>query len=262
MSKTLLLDADSFCYSFGLSYQMPIPWTPELWTYKADLSGAKAAFEDSIDRAMKATECTHIRVALSDARANFRKRIAPYYKASRIYKEKPILFRALREWLQEKWDAHISPALEGDDLVSMWATSPKMGETVVCSIDKDCKTIPGWLYNPAKQTLEHYSRWMAEAFFLSQVLTGDKVDGYSGCPGIGPKRCEQILEPPSPFTPAARALEDMWDRIVAAYEKAGLTEAVALENARCARLLRYGEYQGNRVKLWHPRGEDEWLDLQ
>lgn len=257
MAKTLLLDADSFCYSLAFVHQAVFKWTPELHTYKGDFSGAKAAFDAFVDDTLKATDCDTVRVALTCARSNFRKRVLPEYKASRISKDKPILFKAMRDYLQDEWDATIIPGLEGDDLVSIWATGAEKGVSVVCSIDKDCKTIPGWLYNPNRKSLEHWSTNTAELFFLGQVLTGDKVDGYSGCPGIGPVRAEKILREVD-----GGELSDYWARIVAEYEKAGLSEAVAIQNARCARLLRYGELVGTtRIKLWHPRGEDEWLTM-
>jgi len=42
--------------------------------------------------------------------------------------------------------------------------------------------------------------------------------------------------------------------VVAAYNKKGLSEEVALENARLARILRNGEYDTDtgEVKLWNP----------
>jgi DNA polymerase I len=254
VAKTLLLDADSFCYSLAAVHQTVFKWTEELYTYRGDLSGAKDAFKAFLEDAMKVTDCDSVRMALTCTKANFRKRILPSYKASRISKEKPILFKAMRDWLQQEYQADVVYGLEGDDLVSIWATGAE-DDTVVCSIDKDCKTIPGWLYNPNRKSIEHYSSSTAEWFFLEQALMGDRVDGYPGCPGIGPKRAADIM--------SNSALSGQWEAIVEAYEKAGLSEAVALQNARCARLLRSGEavadVGGMRIKLWHPRGDDEWL---
>lgn len=256
MSKTLLLDADSFCYSLAAVHQTVFKWTDELYTYRGDFSGAKASFEAALDDMMQAANCDTVRMALTDTKANFRKRILPSYKASRIAKDKPVLFKAMRDWLQERHDAEVVPGLEGDDLVSIWATSPET-DGVVCSIDKDCKQIPGWLYNPNTRKLEEISAFDAELFFLGQVLTGDLVDGYKGCPTVGPKRAKQWFG-------RVVGVEDIWEQaVMPAYEKAGLSEAVALQNARCARLLRSGEVTvvGTefRIKLWHPRGDDEWL---
>jgi DNA polymerase-1 len=42
---------------------------------------------------------------------------------------------------------------------------------------------------------------------------------------------------------------------VDAYEKKGYTKTEALQQARCARILRYGDYNKKTgvVKLWQPR---------
>ena len=44
----------------------------------------------------------------------------------------------------------------------------------------------------------------------------------------------------------------VWDRIVAAYAKAGLSEADALAQARCARILRNTDWDGSHPILWEP----------
>jgi DNA polymerase-1 len=75
-----------------------------------------------------------------------------------------------------------------------------------------------------------------------QTLTGDRVDGYPGCPGIGPARAEKIVD-------------GGWDAVVDTYAKAGLNESVALVQARMAYILRKGDYikSSSRVRLWTPR---------
>jgi len=253
VTRTLLLDADSLVYSLSYAHQMPMPWTDELWTYKGDLKGAQLAFQEFLERTMEATECDAAMVALSDTRDNFRKRVRGSYKRNRISKDKPVLFKALRDYLKAEHGARMHPGLEGDDLVSIWATNKAIGEGVVCSIDKDCRGIPCELYNPNRQTSETISEAEAEHFFLMQVLTGDRTDGYEGCPGIGPKRAASLLK--------GVPLEDVWQQvIVPTYRAAGLSEAAALENARCARLLRCGELSPNQIRLWTPNGGGEWVD--
>ena len=135
--------------------------------------------------------------------------------------------------------------LEGDDVLGLLAGDSKIkGGTIIVSIDKDLKTIPGFHYNPMRREEGVIEVTMAQANYnhLLQTLTGDAVDGYSGCPGIGPKKAEKVLENPS------------WESVVSAYNKAGIEEEDALIQARVARILRYGEY--DKVKkepiLWNP----------
>lgn len=68
---------------------------------------------------------------------------------------------------------------------------------------------------------------------------GDRVDGYYGVPGVGPKTAEKILGEPK---------ANYWFVIKEVYKEAGLSEAVALQNARLAHILRHGEYDDKTNK--------------
>ena len=87
----------------------------------------------------------------------------------------------------------------------------------------------------------------AAHFHAVQTLSGDTVDGYSGCPKVGPVSAEKILKD--------LEVKDYWAAIVAAYEKAGLTEDEALLNARMAYILQAKDYnkKEGKVKLWRPK---------
>jgi DNA polymerase-1 len=80
-----------------------------------------------------------------------------------------------------------------------------------------------------------------------QTLTGDAVDNYKGCPGIGVKRALGLLFNKKP--------NEYWEIITKAFEKAGLTEMDALVQARMARILRTDDYniQKGEVYLWSPK---------
>jgi len=143
------------------------------------------------------------------------------------------------------WESYQRPGLEGDDILGILATHPKAirGQKIIVSIDKDMKTIPGYVWNPDKDDEPiFYSTEEADYWHLYQTLTGDTTDGYPGLPGCGPKGAEKVLEDPS------------WEAVVAAYEKKGLTEEDALVQARCARILRATDYDyaKKEVKLWCP----------
>jgi DNA polymerase-1 len=79
----------------------------------------------------------------------------------------------------------------------------------------------------------------ADRTHLIQTLTGDRTDGYPGCPGIGEKRAEAIAD-------------GGWSAVVESYEKAGLGEEYALTQARMAYILRHGDYKRGTVRLWTP----------
>ena len=83
---------------------------------------------------------------------------------------------------------------------------------------------------------------------MLQTLTGDAADGYPGCPGIGPKTAEKLL------AGVGRTYAEMWPIVVEQYAKKGLSEGIALTQARIARICRRDDYDFKRkeVKLWNP----------
>lgn len=253
---TLLLDADVLVYRLAYSEQVTTRWERDLWTQHALLEPALDKARGFIQKLMGDTGCTEVRCALSDLDRNFRREVMATYKQTRCGNIRPILFKPLREFFLTEHSATVIPGCEGDDVLAMWATELKYGEFVLASIDKDLRQLHCCYYNWDKEDgVEVIGPEAAESSFLTQVLTGDRVDNYPGCKGIGPVRAEAILN-------SVEDGEEPWDAIVRAYEKAGLSEAVALENARCARLLRHGDVrEDGAIRLWHPRGEDVWLPM-
>jgi 5'-3' exonuclease len=139
------------------------------------------------------------------------------------------------------------PNLEADDVISILATDKQMDEeTVIVSIDKDFKSVPGIFYDYNKGEYHHPTEEEADNFHLMQTIMGDATDGFSGVPRVGPVGAKKLLDKEG-YT---------WETVVKAYEKAGLTEQDALTNAWMARLLRADNYsfRTNTIKkLWTPR---------
>ena len=152
----------------------------------------------------------------------------------------------IRKWLIMD-DAIILPKLEADDAIGIEATTNP--DSIIVSIDKDFRTIPNVpVYNPNTRETFLYSAKDSFMFFMCQVLAGDTVDGYSGCPGIGMKTAEKILK-------GCKTQKEMWKTVVETYIKKGLSEDDALLNARMAFILRKGYYNTNTgdIKLWMPK---------
>jgi DNA polymerase-1 len=243
--QTLLVDADVLVYRFAHSEQVVVRWHRDLYTMHAELEPAKAHIDDFIQEILETSGCEEARLVLSDIESNYRKTLSHVaYKANRAGIVRPILWKPLRDWfLSEEWSARWEPGLEGDDMLGLLATD----ETVIASIDKDLKTVPGRHFNwdRADEGVVEVTPEQAQRYFLEQVLTGDKTDGYAGVPGIGPVKAAKVLDA-SPENP--------WDAIVRAFEKAGLSADVALDTARCAWVLR-GEdfdFDTKAVRLWTP----------
>lgn len=238
-----LIDGDILIYTIAFQCEVPVDWGDGIWTLHADLEEAKQRIDLDVAEFRSALRCRSVRIALSDSANCYRRKLWPEYKAHRKTQRKPVIYRELRRYVHEVWGAVIRTGLEADDVLGMWSTE-KPGRSVIVSADKDLRTIPGLIYSPSRSELGVYEVTPAEADrnHLIQTLTGDRTDGYPGCPGIGEKRAEAIAD-------------QGWDGVVAAYEKAGQTEEQAVVQARLARILRHGEYRRGKPMLWSPKRE-------
>lgn len=177
--------------------------------------------------------------------STFRYRLWPEYKANRAGMSKPDVYIELVEYLEKNWIAMRLGGLEADDVLGILGTSHN--DYTVVSIDKDIFTLPckvyrpGQMLRPVRQTPSQANR-----YWLMQTLIGDSSDGYKGCPGIGTKRAEALLQG---VTSSAA-----WGKVVQAFQDKGLTEEDAILQARLARILRSGDYdfRTGDIKLWHP----------
>jgi DNA polymerase-1 len=251
---TLLIDADVLVYRFAHSEQVVVRWHRDLFTMHAELEPAKAHIEDFINEMLEKTGCDQAVLVLSDLDRNYRKELPHVtYKANRAGLVRPMLWKPLREWFLEEWGAHWEPSLEGDDMLGLLhrgAPGFTLGidvDSIIATIDKDLRTVPGRHYNWDHSEYGVYDVTPEEAqeFFLTQVLTGDKTDGYGGVPGIGPVKAAKVL---------GLSRSDPWGAIVRCFEKAGLSAEVALDMARCAWVLRGDDYDfaAKEVRLWSP----------
>ena len=243
MKRHLLIDADVVVYKAACAVEKQFEWEPGHWTWQADEMEAREAVDREIEHMMLALKGDKFTLALTDG-VNFRKAILPTYKANRKSIKKPLVLKALRQWLLDERGAKMKPGLEGDDVLGIMSTARGHGEErIIVSIDKDMKTIPG-LYSRDLNEVVEVTEPMADTWHMVQTLTGDTTDGYSGCPGIGPKKAGAILD----------TAEYLWEAVVATYEKAKLTAHDALVQARVARILRASDYDFKRKEpiLWQP----------
>ena len=178
---------------------------------------------------------------------NYRKEIIPTYKGNRVSR-KPIMYSAVKEEIQ-KWARFRSLTkigLEADDVLGILHTGPLAGESVICTIDKDLRTVPGLHFNWDKEFngVEEVSEDEADRAFYEQIITGDHTDGYSGAVGWGPKKAKELLD--------QTERSDWWETIVNKPYKGDFDAAI--ETARVARILRADEFdtESRSPILWEP----------
>ena len=247
MSKTtLLIDADVLAFESSVIAECSVEWKDELWTVHADMALAKARVINRIQEFRENLKTDNVVLCLSD-RANFRRKLYPEYKSNRSKSRLPIILRQVKQWIIEELGGVMWANLEADDVISILATDKAMDEeTIIVSIDKDFKGVPGIYFDYNRGEYHQPSEEEADNFHLIQTLMGDATDGFSGVPKVGPVTAKKLLDKEG-YT---------WDTVVKAYEKAGLTEQDALINAWMARLLRADNYcfRTNTIKrLWTPK---------
>lgn len=241
---TLLIDADVVAYQAAASVEVASHWGDGYWTWHCDENEVKLAVRDQIDNYMDDLKGKDYKLCLTDSAGNFRFGVLPTYKGNRASVKKPLVLKSVKQWMIDELDAYFRPGLEGDDCMGILATMKGKGDKIIVSIDKDMKTIPGLFYRAGVDAeVVEISEPEADYWHLYQTLTGDTTDGYSGCPGIGPKKAEALLN----------GVAD-WSVVVAAFEKAGLSENEALVQARVARILRASDYDFKKKEpiLWNP----------
>lgn len=242
--RTLLIDGDILLYQESVAVEREFDWGDDWWTLHSDLREAQERVDVWLLELKELLDADEFLLTLT-GRNNWRKDVLPTYKSNRKGKRKPVVYQPLKKYVMDTYKTAFFDRLEADDVMGILQTDPaNTGETVIVSEDKDMMTIPGLLYRPIRpeEGVQKITEEEADRNHLLQALTGDSTDGYSGCPGVGPKKAEKALK------------ENDWSLVVETYEKAGLTEEDALEQARVARILRYGEYDSKKdeVNLWTP----------
>lgn len=245
LKRVLLIDGDILLYKIALNNEVETNWGDDLWTLHCDANVCKADVDAVIDDLGSALDADDYVVALTD-KNNFRKDVLPTYKNNRKDKRKPMVLKALREYVLEKHNGVIWDNLEADDVMGIMATEPTDEDRIVVSIDKDLRTVPCQLSSDGLN-IETVPQRLADYWFMIQTLTGDKVDGYDGIEGVGIKTAEKLIKK---YTNVP--LLDLWKIVKKIYVDKGYTEAEALQQARVARILRHGDYnkKTGEVKLW------------
>ena len=247
---TLIIDADGVLYSSAFIAEKAIEWDDGIISLHADITAAQNIFEEVVARYVDIARATDVILALSCAgRVYFRHIIYPEYKQNRKGGRAPLALKPLRQWVETHYDKKVYERdhLEADDVCGILATHRRIikGRKIIASIDKDLRQIPGLhldLNNTTRGVFE-VSPEEAERFFWQQVLTGDPVDGYPGCKGIGIIRASRILdEAEGNYAEACRD----------AYLKAGLSLKEFETQVNVARILTADSYDLKRKEpiLW------------
>ncbi len=241
-----LLDGDIIAYRAACSGEDLDDFGPE-GSVHLDRPAAYKTADAVIRKWARGAGATGVLVVFSSSDV-FRYSVLPSYKYNRTG-EKPPLYADVVAHIETNWKTLRKPHLEADDTIGILATrDPK--RYVAVSIDKDFDSLPARVFNPDKDAIPRLIRPpMADRSWLMQTLTGDSVDGYKGCPGVGPVNAARVLDE------GGFKLPGMWAAVVEQFHEKGLTEDDALVQARVARILRHTDFdiQTREIILWHPK---------
>ena len=237
----LLIDADYVVYKCCASAESEIDFGEDVILVTSKFSDAMSCVRRELKKITQNFFDPEVLLFFSDSK-NFRKIIQPSYKGHRNRK-KPCGYKRVISALEKEYEVIKMHSLEADDALGIYATC--YPGNVICSPDKDMRQIPGQLFDMSDITTvspEDGAKW-----HLIQTLAGDQTDGYAGVPGIGIKRAVTLFEEKG-YT---------WKAVVEAFADKDLDEAVALENARLARILQCQDYDFSAPApiLWTPSAD-------
>lgn len=229
-----LIDADIVCYRVGFT------------TEEESEAIAKYRCDDLMDKILLETESNEYQAFLSDSKENnFRYQIDPQYKANRVA-PKPKHLDFLKEHLIVNWGAKIAHGMEADDALGIAQDKSRIiGDTTICSIDKDLLQIPGNHYNFVKSIWTIVGVEDGLLSFYRSILVGDVADNIKGVYGIGPKKAEKILPKWIDEETAIREIRkyyEVW------FEKEGNTSSVDQMILKNGRLLKIKQQENEG--LW------------
>lgn len=251
-NPVLLVDADVLCHKIAYACTKVHRFDDEDPAVVTHPEEARERLDNELEALVNQFSASELIVCLSSREGNFRKDLAEYYKATR--RPKPELWEVTRSYLELEQINHRVVQfnrLEGDDALGILHTGMYLGKSIMVTIDKDMRTIPGRVHFTNKQRgVEEITPRAAAMFHLSQVITGDSTDEYPGLPGAGPARWTKIAAEWD-----GRKMLGLWDLVVKAYKSKGKTEEDAILQARLAFILREGFYhhKSGNVILWEPK---------
>lgn len=199
-----LIDGDIVCYRVA-------------WTTEQEEEGiAIWRTSELVQRILSSVGASHYSLFLSGPTVDgFRYALYPAYKQNRK-QPKPKHYDLLRAFLIEGWDSHLTSDQEADDALGI-EHSKDPYNSILCSIDKDFKQLPGHHYNFVKEEIFTISEEEAIKNFYLQILIGDVVDNIPGLWRIGPVRAANILH-------RCTTEDELFEKTLEAYKKQNKSE--------------------------------------
>lgn len=196
----------------------------DIVAYRASASAEKDDERIALIRAhrtlqdiVSVTGADEIKVFLSGS-TNFRKDIYPEYKANRDHLPRPRFLQAVREFIVLDWSAEVTDGYEADDALGVASQEREIGSSIVCSIDKDLRQLPGVHYNFVTgefSTVDEIEGWRN---FYKQLVLGDRGDNVPGFDGKMRLKFPKFLFEIREALDRARNVSDMYGCVKTLYK--------------------------------------------
>jgi len=260
-----LVDADVLVYECGFAAETA--WKGEnkgidILENPPPFDRVAELLDNRINNTCAIVDATHPPILFLTGKGNFRYAIAKRTPYKDRAGNKPYHYKNLLAYIKGKYDYRLTEGLEADDLMAIEQTQ-RPEETIICTRDKDLRSVPGWHYGwelgnqPqfGPEVVSEIGRVELAAcrkklkgtgllFFYGQCLTGDAVDSIPGLAKCGPVNAYEILK-------AATTEEEAFRSVFAAYTSlyGERAEEELLEQGRLLWMTRELHEDGSPV-LW------------
>jgi DNA polymerase-1 len=248
LPQYILYDLEFYAYRFAAGNSQDVEFPGSWWIHTCNHKDALLDFIEHTEGLLAKFPGHDLFLARGDRR-NFRHDIWAEYKANRKDRRRPPgygeFIQGVTDYSKTRgWPTGGFKGVEGDDVLGI-LNEPG---SIIVSGDKDMLTLPGQHLRDGE--LVEVTKSQADAAFYKQALTGDSSDNYPGCVGIGDKN--KLFRSKEWLTADSDA--EYWAQVLHQYERAGFDELYAINQARCARILRVGEFDlaAGTPHMWNP----------
>ena len=258
-----LIDADVLIYEVGFAAEASwqhAGFPP--FDFVADILNNRIANIVAICSDADGKEAVSSPILYLTGKGNFRNDIAKRTPYKARAGNRPWHYKNIKAYIKGVYDFVESDGMEADDLMAI-EQSNRGNETIICTRDKDLRSVPGWHYGWELGNQPQFGPMLVDTvgqinlstdrssikgyglkFFYAQCLTGDRVDSIPGIDKCGAVKAFNILD-------GAETLDECFKRVLEAYKGVygDRGEEELLEQGRLLWMTRELDKEGKPV-LW------------
>lgn len=188
-----IIDVESLIYKASTASEQIVEIASGIYSVQYSMKKVQDFFESLFNDVAGVTDDDDFIMVFGDK--NFRKVLNEDYKSNRADQRKHIMLPIVRDYIRNNFSTYSVEWLEADDVCRILYESNPF-KNVIVSIDKDLRTFPVKVLNPDKldEGVVKIDKDEANYNFATQLIMGDKTDGYNGVPGYGEAKTKKLLD--------------------------------------------------------------------